>query len=51
MLQAMSVSDHEEENDPDGAYAFKRMSGCSYQAVSINQPSIASPMVRVTQGD
>ncbi|XP_074652761.1 enhancer of polycomb homolog 1-like [Tubulanus polymorphus] len=29
---AMSPSDHEDENDPDGIYAFKRKKGCSYLA-------------------
>ena len=34
MLQAMSPSDHEDENDPDGPFAFKRRKLCSYYAVS-----------------
>jgi hypothetical protein len=33
-FQAMSPSDHEDENDPDGIYAFRRKKGCSYLAVS-----------------
>ena len=32
----MSPSDHEDENDPDGIYAFRRKRNCSYYAVSIN---------------
>lgn len=27
-------SEAEEENDPDGAYAFRRKAGCQYYAVS-----------------
>lgn len=30
----MSPSDHEDENDPDGMFAFKRKKNCSYYAVS-----------------
>ncbi|XP_070183396.1 enhancer of polycomb homolog 1-like [Littorina saxatilis] len=30
MSPAMSPSDHEDENDPDGAYAFKRRKSCNY---------------------
>lgn len=29
----MSPSDQEDENDPDGIYAFKRKKNCSYYAV------------------
>jgi hypothetical protein len=36
LLQAMSPSDHEDENDPDGPYAFKRRKTCHYHAVSID---------------
>lgn len=32
----MSPSDHEDENDPDGPYAFKRRKSCQYYAVSIH---------------
>ena len=34
-LQGLSPSDHEDENDPDGPYAFKRRKNCSYYTVSI----------------
>ena len=30
----MSPSDHEEENDPDGIFAFRRKRNCHYHAVS-----------------
>jgi len=30
----MSPSDQEDENDPDGMFAFKRKKNCSYYAVS-----------------
>ena len=32
----MSPSDHEDENDPDGVFAFKRMKNCLYYAVSMS---------------
>lgn len=32
-------SEAEEENDPDGAFAFRRKAGCQYYAVSVNQPN------------
>lgn len=31
----MSPSDHEDDNDPDGPFAFKRRRYCAYYAVSI----------------
>ncbi|KAK7480951.1 hypothetical protein BaRGS_00027766 [Batillaria attramentaria] len=34
---AMSPSDHEDENDPDGPYAFKRRRNCSYYAPLTNR--------------
>lgn len=34
VFQGMSLSDHEEENDPDGQFAFRRKKNCHYQAVS-----------------
>lgn len=34
-LQGMSPSDHEDENDPDGPFAFKRRKHCHYFTVSI----------------
>ena len=30
----MSPSDHEDENDPDGPFAFRRRKACNYYAVS-----------------
>lgn len=30
----MSPSDHEDENDPDGQFAFRRKKHCNYYAVS-----------------
>ena len=33
----MSPSDHEDENDPDGIFAFRRKRDCQYYAVSIEQ--------------
>lgn len=32
VLSPMSPSDHEDENDPDGIYAFRRKRNCSYHA-------------------
>ena len=32
-FQAMSTSDHEMDDDPDGVYAFRRKPGVSYHAV------------------
>ena len=32
--QVQSTSDHEEEVDPDGVFAFRRKKGCHYLAVS-----------------
>ncbi|XP_045207305.1 enhancer of polycomb homolog 1-like [Mercenaria mercenaria] len=32
VLSPMSPSDHEDENDPDGMFAFKRKKNCSYYA-------------------
>lgn len=29
----MSPSDHEDENDPDGQFAFRRKKHCNYYAV------------------
>ena len=34
IAQAMSPSDHEDENDPDGPFAFRRRKACNYYAVS-----------------
>ncbi|ESO87683.1 hypothetical protein LOTGIDRAFT_127385 [Lottia gigantea] len=33
----MSQSDHEDENDPDGPYAFKRRKNCHYYAPLLNR--------------
>ncbi|KAK6182761.1 hypothetical protein SNE40_010373 [Patella caerulea] len=35
---SMSQSDHEDENDPDGPYAFKRRKHCSYYAPLLSRP-------------
>lgn len=32
----MSPSDHEDENDPDGQFAFRRKKHCNYYAVREN---------------
>ena len=49
-IQVQSLSDQEEENDPDGIYAFRRKKGCNYHAVSSRQywliylPCISCPV-------
>lgn len=37
VLSPMSPSDHEDENDPDGMFAFKRKRNCSYYAPIIDR--------------
>lgn len=37
-------SEAEEENDPDGAYAFRRKSGCQYYSVSDPVTGTVSPL-------
>ncbi|KAL3836282.1 hypothetical protein ACJMK2_021719 [Sinanodonta woodiana] len=36
-LSPMSPSDHEDENDPDGIFAFRRKKHCSYYAPLLNR--------------
>ena len=35
LLQLVSASDHETDDDPDGVYAFRRKAGCHYHTVSV----------------
>ena len=39
-LQAMSPSDHDDQNDPDGPFAFKRRKFCQYYEVGASESEL-----------